>query len=49
MEITNIEYENAYKEANQLIDKLSNRKEKLQEFTDKYLKLMIGVGKNEIF
>lgn len=49
MEITNIEYENAYKEANQLIDKLSNRKEKLQEFTDKYLKLMIGVDRNEIF
>lgn len=42
MEITKEEYKNAYKEANQLIDKLSNKKDELQEFTDKYLKLMIG-------
>ena len=42
MEITKEEYKNAYKEANQLIDKLSNKKDELQEFTDKYLKLMTG-------
>lgn len=45
MEITKEEYKNAYKEANQLIDKLSNKKDELQKFTDKYLKLMIGGGK----
>lgn len=42
MEITKEEYKNTYKEANQLIDKLSNKKDELQEFTDKYLNLMIG-------
>lgn len=42
MEITNREYEDAYKEANQLMDRLSNKKEQLQEFTHKYLKLMMG-------
>lgn len=41
MEITNKEYEDAYKEANQLIDRLSNKKEELQEFTDKYLNDML--------
>lgn len=41
MEITNSEYENAYKEANHLKDRLRGKKDKLQEFTDKYLKLMI--------
>lgn len=44
MEITNREYKEAYKEANQLIDRLSNKKEELEEFTHKYLKLMIGDG-----
>ena len=42
MEITNLEYENAYKEAKKLMDRLKGRKNKLQEFTDKYLKMMIG-------
>ena len=42
MEITEKEYKDTYKEANQLMDRLSNKKEELQEFTDKYLKLMIG-------
>lgn len=42
MEITNTEYKKAYKEANQLMDRLNNSKDKLQEFTDKYLKLMMG-------
>ena len=42
MEITNLEYENAYKEAEQLISKLKNNKEKLKEYTDKYLKIMLG-------
>ena len=32
---------NAYKEANHLKDRLRGKKDKLQEFTDKYLKLMI--------
>lgn len=42
MEITNREYKEAYKEANRLIDRLSNKKEELEEFTNKYFKLMIG-------
>lgn len=42
MEITNLEYENAYKEAEQLINKLKNNRDKLKEYTDKYLKLMLG-------
>lgn len=41
MEITEKEYEDTYKEANQLMDRLSNKKEELQEFTDKYLKEML--------
>ena len=41
MEITNKEYEDTYKEANQLMDRLSNKKEELQEFTDKYLNDML--------
>ena len=46
MEITNTEYKNAYKEANKLIDRLTNQKDKLKEFTDKYLKLMVGDEEN---
>lgn len=42
MEITMLEYENAYKEAEKLMDKLKGRKDKLQEFTNKYLKIMMG-------
>lgn len=42
MEISNTEYENAYKEANQLMDRLNKQKEKLREFTHKYLQLMMG-------
>ena len=42
MEIKNLEYENAYKEAEKLIDKLKGKKDELQEFTNKYLKIMIG-------
>lgn len=41
MEITNSEYEDAYKEAEKLMDMLNGKKDKLQEFTDKYLKIMI--------
>lgn len=41
MEITELEYKNAYKEAEQLMDKLNRGKDNLQEFTNKYLKLMI--------
>ena len=46
MEITEKEYKDTYKEANQLMDRLSNKKEELQEFTDKYLKLMMGEDLN---
>ena len=41
-EMTKEEYENAYKEAEQLMNKLKNNKDKLKEFTDKYLKQMLG-------
>lgn len=42
MEITDLEYRNAYKEAENLMDKLKRRKEKLQKFTDKYLKKFLN-------
>ena len=48
MELTKEEYENAYKEAENLIDILKYKKEKLREFTDKYFKIMIGDDKIEI-
>ena len=35
------EYENAYKEARKLINKLENNKDKLKEFTDYYLGKMM--------
>lgn len=41
-EITNLEYENAYKEANRLIDKLKGNTDKLKSYTEKYLKQMLG-------
>ncbi|HBC85274.1 MAG TPA: hypothetical protein DCZ30_07830 [Clostridiales bacterium] len=44
-EITKEEYENAYKEAEELMSKLKNNKDKLKEYTDKYLKKMLGVIK----
>ncbi len=44
-EITREEFENAYKEAEQLMNKLKNNKNKLKEYTDKYLKQMLGVIK----
>lgn len=40
-QITNLDYENAYKEANKLVDKLNNKKDELQEFTNKYLKIIL--------
>lgn len=40
MQITKLEYENAYKEAYQLMDRLQSKKEELQNFTDKYLKII---------
>lgn len=39
-EMTKSEYENAYKEAEQLMNKLKNNKDELKKFTDKYLKLI---------
>jgi len=40
-QITELEFENAYKEANQLMNILKNKKQELQNFTDKYLKIML--------
>ena len=42
MEITNLEYENAYKEAEQLMNKLKNNRDKMKQYTDKYLEIMLG-------
>lgn len=44
-EMTKEEFENAYKEAEQLMNKLKNNKDKLKKYTDKYLKQMLGVIK----
>ena len=41
MEITRLEYENAYKEAKKLMYRLKGRKDKLQEFTNRYLKIIM--------
>lgn len=41
MQITKIEFENAYKEAFQLMDRLHSKKQELQNFTDKYLNIML--------
>lgn len=41
-QITELEFENAYKEAYQLMDRLQNKKQELQNFTDKYLKIMLN-------
>ncbi len=38
LEVNKEEYDMAYKQANQLIKKLENNKDKLEEFTNKYLK-----------
>ena len=43
-EMTKEEYENAYEEAKQLMNKLKNNKDKLKEYTDKYLFQMLGVS-----
>lgn len=40
-EVSKAEYDMAYKEAEQLMSKLKNNKEKLKEFTDKYLNQML--------
>ena len=41
MKITNLEYENAYKEAKDLMNRVKGRRDKLKEFTNKYLKIMM--------
>ena len=41
-EMTKKEYDEAYKVANDLIEKLKNNKDKLQEYTDKYLRKMLN-------
>ena len=41
-EMTKEEYDEAYKIANDLIEKIKNNKNKLNEYTDKYLKQMLG-------
>ena len=43
-EMTKEEYENSYEEAKQLMNKLKNNKDKLKEYTDKYLFQMLGVS-----
>ena len=43
-EMTKEEFENAYKEAEQLMNKLKDNKDRLKEYTDKYLKQMLGVS-----
>ena len=40
-QITELEFENAYKEVYQLMERLKNKKQELQNFTDKYLNMMI--------
>lgn len=40
-QITKDEFENAYKEAYQLMDRLQGKKQELQNFTDKYLRIML--------
>lgn len=40
-EVNDYDFDNAYKTARELIEKLKNNKEKLKKFTDKYLKEMI--------
>ena len=40
-QITELEFENAYKEAYQLMDRLQNKKQELESFTDKYLRIML--------
>ena len=39
--MTREEFENAYKEAEKLMNKLKNNKDKLKEYTDKYLFQML--------
>ena len=39
------EYDEAYKITNDLIEKLKNNKDRLQEYSDKYLIEMLGVFK----
>lgn len=46
MEITNVEYGDAYQEANKLMEKLSNSKKELKKFTDRYLEIMMKINKN---
>lgn len=41
-EVNKKEYNMAYNEANQLMNKLKDNKDKLEEFTNKYLKIMSG-------
>ena len=41
MQITKDEFENAYKEAYQLMDRLQSKKQELQNFTDKYLNMLL--------
>lgn len=42
LEIRDLDYQNAYKEANKLIERLEGNKDKLQKFTDKYLNIALG-------
>ena len=44
-EMTTEEFENAYKEAEQLMNKLKNNKDKLKKYTDEYLNQMLRLIK----
>ena len=41
-EVTDADYEIAYKEARELMKRLENKKNELKEFTDKYLYKMMN-------
>lgn len=41
-EVTDADYEIAYKEARELMKRLENKKNELKEFTDKYLYRMMN-------
>lgn len=42
LEVTKKDYDMAYNEANQLMEKLKSNKDKLEQFTNNYLKIMSG-------
>ena len=49
MKMTKEEYEEAYKIASNLIDKLTGKHKELKEFTDKYLKIFVERKETSIY